>query len=212
MGTPEAGHLQHLLAWSGKPLRPRLSLDFRAARRAALRHGVGRTRLTKTPRIQDNTSSGHAADIGAKPLPGTTFVKLHATLGLGLFQAAGATAVDVPQSVVVDGIGLGWMMYVLLIFVAVLLLVLLVGSRSAGYAAGYQHGYAAGLVGGDKKGDDRKTQRTVICHDVAVQGPVRYMRHYESPRFVPQVEDAWGANVGATWVYETTSTTVRRSP
>ena len=41
-------------------------------------------------------------------------------------------------------------------------------------------------------------------HDTEVQGPVRYMRHYEQPRFTPAAADAWGLSVRATWIYEVT--------
>ncbi len=94
------------------------------------------------------------------------------------------------------------------------ILVLLVLARCCGYNVGYQRGRAAGLTGRLKKSDEQRTKvnkQKKIFHDVEVQGPVRYMRHYETPRFQPLADGAWGSSVQATWIYETTGTTERRT-
>ncbi len=222
MGVMEACHLQQLLAWLGEPLRLRLSLDSSAARSAVLRRGVGRIRHleVKVLWIQDHTNSGrlvvdkikgteNPADIGTKPLPGPTFVKLRAMLGLMMMKGLDGAAVGFPRAEATPGSS--WLLYLMMMFVMILLL----GACACGYRWGYQRGHAAGLTGRLKKSDEQRTRAMKtkkIMHDSEVQGPVRYMRHYETPRFVPTANDSWGSAVRATWVYETTGTTERKGP
>ena len=222
MGVMEACHLQQLLAWMGEPLRLRLSLDSSAARSAVLRRGVGRIRHleVKVLWIQDLTNAGrlvvdkikgteNVADIGTKPLPGPTFVKLRAMLGLMMLPGIEGAAVGFPREAPTPGSN--WLLY----FMMLLVLVLLLGACACGYRWGYQRGLAAGLTGRLKKSDEQRTKALKtkkIMHDAEVQGPVRYMRHYETPRFVPTANDSWGSAVKATWVYETTGATERKAP
>ena len=83
-----------------------------------------------------------------------------------------------------------------------------------GYLAGHYFGFRARLEGGDKKNDDKKKPQRMqkVFHDVAAQGPVRYTRKCDNPRFVPMSDGSWGSNVEATWIYESTGTTKRRAP
>ena len=87
--------------------------------------------------------------------------------------------------------------------VLIVLMMLLVMSCACGYHLGYKNGLTAGQTGRLKKSDEqrgRALKRVKIMHDTEVQGPVRYMRHYEQPRFTPAAADAWGSSVRATWI------------
>ena len=222
-GVMEGCHLQQLLGWLGDPLRMRLSLDSSAARSAVLRRGVGRIRHleVKVLWIQDHTNSGrlvvdkikgteNVADIGTKPLPGPTFVKLRAMLGLMMMKGTNGADVDYTMNDEEQNDNSRFWYMVLIV-----LMMLLVMSCAFGYHLGYKKGLTAGQTGRLKKSDEqrgRALKRVKIMHDTEVQGPVRYMRHYEQPRFTPAAADAWGSSVRATWIYEVTGSTERKGP
>ena len=86
----------------------------------------------------------------------------------------------------------------------------------AGFFFGYQKGHADGAAKSKTKNSEQRpspkqTKRTVHV-DVAVQGPTRYTRHTEHPKFVPLPDHAWGSSVVTTWIYETTREPVLRLP
>ena len=127
-------------------------------------------------------------------------------LGLTMLNAANGSEMGFPRATATESI---------FRYVVLLMLIIMLGLACAsGYYLGYRRGQAAGLTGRLKKSDEQRTKarkQKKIFHDVEVQGPVRYMRHYETPRFQPLADGAWGSSVRATWIYETTGTTERRT-
>ena len=106
-----------------------LHLKVSDAANAAAKHGAaGSTRVQRKPTlwIQDHTAAGrlvvdkikgteNVADIGTKPLPGPTFVKLRALLGLVLARVAGGREVEFPATSVNNSSGSNWFMYLVVL-------------------------------------------------------------------------------------------------